>query len=313
MSLQALQKQILETFLNRLRSNVWYQKYAALSPLTARLIWVIGVTAAISLALTLTYFYGNKIIALGSFASISAGLATGLGALPVLFFRRVIREHLNVMLGWAAGVMLAATAFSLVVPGIRYGNVVWPGNGVVVVAIGVLIGAMFLHFADRLLPFEHYLHGRDVAFTSLRKVWLFIIAITLHNFPEGMAVGVSFGSGDLRDGMILALAIGMQNIPEGLAVAVSLAGLGYSRRQAIGIATLTGLVEPIGGFLGVSAVAVFFPVLPIGMAFAAGAMLFVIADDIIPATQRNGPSRAATFAVMIGFVIMMVLDNIIST
>jgi len=140
---------------------------------------------------------------------------------------------------------------------------------------------------------------------------LFIAAITLHNFPEGMAVGVSFGGGDWHNGLVIAIAIGLQNIVEGLAVALPLVGLGYQRGQAVFIATMTGLVEPVGGLLGVAAVSVFFPLLPIGMAFAAGAMLFVIADDIIPETQSRGKARSATFAFVFGFVVMMVLDNLL--
>jgi len=209
-------------------------------------------------------------------------------------------------------VMLAATAFSLLVPGIQYGNQLWPGKGIFVAAIGMLVGAAFLELADRYLPYERYLKDRGDLVNSLRKIWLFIAAITLHNFPEGMAVGVSFGSGDWHNGVALAIAIGLQNIPEGLAVALPLVGLGYKREQAVFIATLTGLVEPIGGFLGVALVTVFTPLLPIGMAFAAGAMLFVISDDIIPETQSKGKARSATFAVMIGFVIMMILDNLLS-
>jgi ZIP family zinc transporter len=145
----------------------------------------------------------------------------------------------------------------------------------------------------------------------MKRIWLFIIAITIHNFPEGMAVGVGFGSGDIANGTSLAIGIGLQNMPEGLAVALPLLGLGYSRLKAIGIATLTGLVEPVGGLLGVAAVSIFHPVLPIGLAFAAGAMLFVISDEIIPETHAKGRSRLATFGIIVGFIIMMTLDNLL--
>jgi ZIP family zinc transporter len=152
----------------------------------------------------------------------------------------------------------------------------------------------------------------DEQLTSLKKVWLFIIAITIHNFPEGLSVGVSFGAGDLKNGLVLAIAIALQNIPEGLAVALPLVGLGYNKWKAIGIATLTGLVEPIGGLLGVTMVSLFQSVLPLAMGFAAGAMLFVISEEIIPETHANGRSRYATFALLGGFIIMMVLDNMLS-
>jgi ZIP family zinc transporter len=257
------------------------------------------------------YLIFGKTVVVGFFASILAGLATGVGALPALFFKNISRNLFNSMLGAAAGVMLAATAFSLLVPGMTYGNLIWPGKGIYIVSMGMLMGAAFLHYADRQLPHVHFDSISDVQLSSLKKVWLFIIAITIHNFPEGMSVGVSFGSGEMKNGVVLAIAIALQNIPEGLAVALPLVGLGYNKWKAVGIATLTGLVEPIGGLLGITMVTVFQPILPIAMGFAAGAMLFVISEEIIPETHSNGRSRYATFALMIGFIIMMVLDNLL--
>jgi ZIP family zinc transporter len=299
----------LDILADKLKSLPYYDKYAAQSPLVQRLIQFIAAIAAPTALVGLAYVFINPIVAYGFMASILAGLATGLGALPALLFKEVKQKTLYMMLGGAAGVMLAATAFSLVAPGIAYGNQLWPGKGIYVVAVGMMLGAVFLEVADRMLPYGKFLEDKAELTDSLRKIWLFIVAITLHNFPEGMAVGVSFGAGDWHNGAALAIAIGLQNIPEGLAVALPLVGLGYNRKQAVLIATLTGLVEPIGGFLGVASVAVFFPLLPFGMAFAAGAMLFVISDDIIPETQSKGKARSATFAVMAGFVIMMMLDN----
>lgn len=297
---------------HQLEALPYYRKYRSLPLLVQRLLIVSSMAFAVTAVLTVIYFYISPIIAAGALASILAGLATGIGALPALFFKKVSQRALYTMLGGAAGVMLAATAFSLLVPGIGYGNQVWPGKGIFVVAAGILVGAAFLELADRFLPYERYLSNKSDLASSLRKIWLFIAAITLHNFPEGMAVGVSFGAGDWHNGVVLAIAIALQNIPEGLAVALPLVALGYRRGQAVFIATLTGLVEPVGGFLGVAAVSIFFPLLPIGMAFAAGAMLFVIADDIIPETQSKGKARNATFAFIIGFVIMMILDNLLS-
>ena len=252
-----------------------------------------------------------SIITMGIVASTLAGLATGVGALPMIFLKSVSDKILNTMLGGAAGVMLAATSFSLIVPGIEYGNQVWPGYGVYIVVFGMLFGAVCLDRIDKWLPHEHFVLGHEGPSSSLKRIWLFIIAITIHNFPEGLAVGVGFGSGDIGAGTSLAIGIGIQNMPEGLAVAMPLIGLGYNRWRAIGIATLTGLVEPIGGVLGVAAVTVFNSVLPFGLAFAAGAMLFVISDEIIPETHSKGKSRLATFGVMIGFVVMMALDNLL--
>lgn len=252
-----------------------------------------------------------SIILAGVIGSALAGLASGVGALPAAFLRTISDRTMSTMLGASAGIMLAATSFSLIIPGIESGNELWPGAGVYVVAAGMLLGAVCLDRADRLLPHEHFLIGHEGPQSRLRGVWLFILAITIHNFPEGLAVGVGFGRGDLAAGTSLAIGIGIQNIPEGLAVALPLRGLGYGRWRAIGVATLTGLVEPIGGLFGVVAVQVFGAVLPFGLAFAAGAMLFVISDEVIPETHARGRSRVATFGVMIGFVIMMALDNLL--
>ena len=252
-----------------------------------------------------------SLVATGLLASLLAGLATGVGALPAIFFKNVPDRVLNTALGGAAGVMLAATSFSLIIPGIEHGNLLWPGYGVYVVAFGILFGAFFLDFVDRVLPHEHFTLGHEGPSSRMKRIWLFIIAITIHNFPEGLAVGVGFGGGDIANGTSLAIGIGLQNMPEGLAVALPLLGLGYSRLKAISIATLTGLVEPVGGALGIFSVTVFQPILPLGMAFAAGAMLFVISDEIIPETHAKGRSRLATFGIVTGFVIMMSLDNLL--
>ncbi len=248
---------------------------------------------------------------IGFIASLMAGLATGIGALPALLLKKEPPAKLmNTMLGGAAGVMLAATSFSLIIPGIESGNNVFDNNGVYIVAFVMILGAIFLDRIDNLLPHEHFLAGHEGPSSSLRRIWLFVIAITIHNFPEGLAVGVGFGTGDTGTGSSLAIGIGLQNMPEGLAVALALIGQGYRKLKAVWIATLTGLVEPVGGLLGVGAVTYFYPLLPIGLAFAAGAMLFVISDEIIPETHSKGKSRSATFGVMIGFTIMMALDNI---
>ncbi|UCD62912.1 MAG: ZIP family metal transporter [Candidatus Zixiibacteriota bacterium] len=252
-----------------------------------------------------------SIFAMGLLASALAGLGTGLGALPSLFFKNVPDKILNTMLGGAAGVMLAATSFSLIVPGIEHGNRLWPGSGAYIVVAGMLLGALVLDRVDKWLPHEHFFIGREGPDSKLKKIWLFVIAITIHNFPEGLAVGVGFGGGDIGAGTSLAIGIGLQNLPEGLAVALPLITLGYNRWAAIGVAAVTGLVEPVGGLLGVGAVTVFEPVLPVGLAFAAGAMLFVISDEIIPETHSKGKARHATFGVMIGFVIMMAMDNVL--
>lgn len=297
--------------LDKLTANEYYQKLMA-KPKLERWLTLTGlfIVSQIIVFGGLYLIFG-EIVVIGFLASILAGLATGIGALPALFFKTISKDLFNSMLGAAAGVMLAATAFSLLVPGIDFGNQIWPGKGLYIVSLGMIIGALFLHYADQQLPHIRFDSVVDSELDSLKKIWLFIIAITIHNFPEGMSVGVSFGSGEMKNGIILATAIALQNIPEGLAVALPLLGLGYNKWKAVGIATATGLVEPVGGLLGITMVTVFSPVLPIAMGFAAGAMLFVISEEIIPETHSNGRSRIATFALMIGFIIMMALDNIL--
>ncbi len=265
-----------------------------------------------ALVFGLLYLIFGKVVVVGFFASIVAGLATGVGALPALFFKDISERLFNSLLGAAAGVMLAATAFSLLVPGIDYGNQIWPDQGLWVVSAGMIVGALFLHFADQKLPHLHFDAVSDTSLDTLQKISLFVIAITIHNFPEGMSVGVSYGSGDMDNGLVLAIAIALQNIPEGLAVALPLVGIGYNKWKAVAIATLTGLVEPVGGLLGITMVTLFSSVLPIAMGFAAGAMLFVISEEIIPETHAKGRSRIATFALMAGFIVMMVLDKILT-
>lgn len=252
-------------------------------------------------------FNSQNVITIGIIASILAGTATGLGAIPIFFTRRISNKMLDIMLGFAAGVMLAATSFSLIVPSIEYGG--GGTKGALITLFGILLGGIFLDITDKYSPHVHLLDNRKEGISSsLAKIWLFIIAITIHNFPEGLAVGVGFGDGNINDGIIIALGIGLQNIPEGLAVALALLREKYSKSKAFFIALLTGLVEPIGGLVGVLLVQIAKPILPLALAFAAGAMLFVISDEIIPETHRNGFERLATYGVLIGFVVMMFLD-----
>lgn len=244
------------------------------------------------------------LIRIGFLASLAAGLATGVGALPVLFTREVSERVFDVMLGFAAGVMLAATAFGLLIPAIELG-------GIWIVVLGTIMGGLFLHLTDRFIPHFHFISGPEGPSSKLSHTWLLILAITIHNFPEGLAVGVSFAGGDIGAGAALAIGIGLQNIPEGLAVALPLVREKYSRGKALLYATLTGLAEPIGGLLGVSLFSLARPLLPIGLSFAAGAMLFVVCDELIPESHRKGHERAATFGLIAGFIIMMVLDTIL--
>lgn len=251
--------------------------------------------------------YGWSVPVLGTLASLGAGLATAVGALPVLFTRNVSQRAQDVMLGFGAGVMLAATSFSLIIPGLEAAG--GDAQAAFVVAAGIGLGALFLWATEHFAPHEHFIKGREGADVGqLKRIWLFVIAITLHNFPEGLAVGVGFGGGDVQGGLTLAAGIGLQNMPEGLVVALALVAQRYSVGRAILVAALTGLVEPVGGLLGAGLVSIAQPILPWGLAFAAGAMLFVVSDEIIPETHRKGFETEATLGVMVGFVVMMMLD-----
>ncbi len=264
-----------------------------------------------------------EIIILGIFASLLAGLSTSIGAIPVLLGRDFSERSLDIMLGFAAGVMLAASAFSLLVPALEMEPIItdWGLEPVIIVMLGFGSGALIIHLIDRWAPHQHFISGPEGSSSISKRLaatWLFIIAITIHNFPEGLAVGVAFGSaahsasGDISTGIIIALAIGLQNIPEGTAVALPLLREGYSKKDTLTITTVTGLVEPIGGLIGVAAVSIALVMLGFGMAFAAGAMIFVVSDEIIPESHRKGHERAATFGVILGFMIMMFLDNFIA-
>lgn len=252
-----------------------------------------------------------NLILLGFLGSLAAGLMTTVGALPVLAGRVPRERTRDTLLGFAAGVMLAASFFSLIVPSLDISERLY-GDGAIPAAIavgGILLGAIAVAFLNRVLPHEHFVQGREgPAAASLRKVWLFIIAITIHNLPEGLAVGVGFGSGDTESGTALAIGIGLQNAPEGLAVAVALMGEGYTKLRAFAIAALTGLIEPVGGLIGAAAVSISEPILPWGLTFAAGAMLYVISHEIIPETHRRGFQNEATAGLTVGLCLMLFLD-----
>jgi ZIP family zinc transporter len=249
----------------------------------------------------------------GTIGSLLAGLGTGLGAFGILLLRKPSARAEDAMLSAAAGVMLAATFFSLLLPALDRADALTTNRVIAVgiVAGGLLLGAAGLFYVHRLVPHEHFLLGKQGPDSKrLERIWLFIIAITLHNFPEGMAVGVGFAGGDVGNGTSLAIGIGLQNIPEGFAVAISLLSIGYPRKTAFWVAVLTGLVEPVGGAIGAAAVTLAEPLMPAILGVAAGAMLFVISDEIIPETHRRGYETIATFSLLGGFVAMMFLDTL---
>lgn len=240
---------------------------------------------------------------------------TAAGAAGVFLARDVSRKVLDTMLGFAAGVMIAASYWSLLAPAIEMAQggllPAW-----VPAVVGFLAGGAFLRGIDLVLP---HLHMGEMKPEGVKTTWqritLLVLAITLHNFPEGLAVGVAFGataaglpSASLAGALALALGIGIQNLPEGLAVSMPLHREGMSHIKSFWYGQLSGMVEPIAGVIGAAAVLVARPILPYAMAFAAGAMIFVVAEDLIPEAQQGGNTHQATLGVLLGFAIMMFLD-----
>lgn len=241
---------------------------------------------------------------------------TAVGASLVFFFNRLDQKMANVMLGFAAGVMIAASFWSLIAPAIELSS----GLGrfsFVPALIGFLLGGIFLRLIDRIIPHLHL--GLPVAKkegpqTKLRKIILLVLSITIHNIPEGAAVGVAFGAviggheETLIAALVLAFGIGIQNFPEGAAVSIPLRGEGLSRGKSFWYGQLSAVVEPVFAVIGALLVVFVTPILPYALSFAAGAMIFVVIEELIPESQREGSTDLATAATMVGFSIMMVLD-----
>ena len=241
-----------------------------------------------------------------------AALATALGTLPVLLSQQFSQKTYDTMLGFGAGVMLAACSFSLVIPALAsakaQGAGAWGAGGIV--SIGILIGAGFLLLIGRALPPEHFANGFDgPQAKAMKRVWLFVLAISLHNLPEGLAIGVAFAGSDPTGAAALATGISIQNVPEGMVVALALRSVGYGRVLSAGLGVLSGLIEPLAAIFGVLVIGISESLLPWGLAAAAGAMLFVISHEIIPEAHRKGHETFATGGLMLGFVIMMLLDT----
>lgn len=252
-----------------------------------------------------------QIIYLGLIGSFIAGSMTAVGAVPILFNWSMSLRARDMFLGFAAGVMLAASFFSLIIPGLEVAEHITGSVtlSALIVIIGIIVGVGAIAALNEGIPHTHFVQGRQGPMSSrLQKVWLFVFAITIHNFPEGLAVGVSFGGGDIGNGTSIAIGIGLQNAPEGLAVAVALLGEGYSRKRSFLIAALSGMIEPVGGLLGVLTVTMSQQFLPWGLAFAAGAMIYVIVHEIIPEIQNRSFANEATAGLTVGLCLMMFLD-----
>ena len=238
--------------------------------------------------------------------------ATAIGAVAAIALRDIAARTQDIMLGFAAGMMLAASSFSLILPGIEAAQALY-GNQLLaacVVVAGLGLGVALMIGLDRFVPHEHEKSGRrGPEAQRINRVWLFVLAITLHNLPEGMAIGVSFANGDMKVGLPLTTAIAIQDIPEGLAVALALRVTGISALRAALIAVGSGLMEPIGAIVGLGVSSSFALGYPIALGLAAGAMIFVVSHEVIPETHRNGHETPATLGLMLGFGVMMFLDT----
>ena len=246
----------------------------------------------------------------GAAAGLATGVATFIGALPLLFVKRPSAAGENVLLGFAAGVMLSASYLSLIVPAAQAasGSGFGPFSSAAIVALSVLVGALCLHWLRRSDWLSRMSVGKRED-TTARRLNLLLVAMTAHNLPEGAAVGVGFGAGDWSVGVGTAIGIGVQNLPEGLAVAAALLAAGYSRRSAVLVSGLTGLVEPVGALLAASLVALATSILPAAMGWAAGAMLYIVSAELIPAVHENGDRNdRAIAAVVVGLAAMAFLD-----
>lgn len=243
----------------------------------------------------------------------SAGFAaTALGALPALVLRGLPQRIEDSLLGMAAGMMLAASAFSLLLPGLEAGAGILGSKplGAGVVVIGMAFGVLLMLGLDAFIPHEHDKTGPcGPGYERCSRIWLFVFAIAVHNLPEGMAIGVSFSQADMAVGLPLTTAIALQDIPEGLAVALALRSAGFAPRFAVLVAIATGLLEPVGALLGVGLSSGLALAYPLGLGLAAGAMIFVVSHEVIPETHRNGHQTPATLGLMFGFALMMVLDT----
>ena len=239
--------------------------------------------------------------------AIGVGGATVIGALIGFAFKKISHTFSDIVLAFAAGVMLAAAVLGLIVPSLEYG-----GNfGLVTTVVGIFAGAVALSLIDKLVPHLHKTVGADIephAQTNINKVLLFVTAIAIHNLPEGIAAGVGFGSGDTSQALMIAGGIALQNIPEGMVIIAPLLAAGVKPRRTFLIAALTGVVEVVGTLIGYFAVSISSAVLPFALAFAGGTMLYVISDEMIPETHAHGHEKGATYALLVGFCVMLVTD-----
>ena len=239
--------------------------------------------------------------------ALGVGGATVIGSLIGFIFKKQSHRFSDIVLSFAAGVMLAAAVLGLVLPSLEYGG----RYGIVVTIAGIFAGALCLNLIDKLVPHLHKMIGPDLEShnnADFNKVMLFVMAIAIHNLPEGIAAGVGFGSGDTSQALMIAGGIALQNIPEGMVIIAPMLSAGVKPSKTFVLAMITGLVEVIGTFIGYFAVSVSTAILPFALAFAGGTMLYVISDEMIPETHAHGSQRGATYALLVGFCVMLVSD-----
>lgn len=239
--------------------------------------------------------------------ALGVGGATIFGSVMGFIFKKISHKFSDIVLSFAAGVMLAAAVLGLILPSVEYGGK-W---GVLITVAGVFTGALFLNVIDKLVPHLHRIVGADIEEhknnEKLSKVLLFVTAIAIHNLPEGIAAGVSFGSDNTAEALMIAGGIALQNIPEGMVIIGPMLASGISPKRTFACAMATGLIEVVGTLLGYFAVSVASVILPFALAFAGGTMLYVISDEMIPETH-HGETRGVTYALLVGFCIMLISD-----
>ncbi|MBE6763089.1 MAG: ZIP family metal transporter [Ruminococcaceae bacterium] len=239
--------------------------------------------------------------------ALGVGGATLIGALLGFCFKSLSHKFSDIVLSFAAGVMLAAAVLGLILPSLEYGG----RFGIAVTVVGIFVGALSLNLIDKLVPHLHRFVGADIEphkQSDLSRVLLFVMAIAIHNLPEGIAAGVGFGTEDPTRGLLIAGGIALQNIPEGMVIIAPMLAAGVSPSKTFLCAAATGLVEVIGTLIGYFAVSVSTAILPFALSFAGGTMLYVISDEMIPETHAHGNERGATYALLVGFCVMLVSD-----
>ena len=239
--------------------------------------------------------------------ALGVGGATVFGAIIGFLFKKQSHKFSDIVLSFAAGVMLAAAVLGLVLPSLEYGG----KFGIIITIAGIFAGAFCLNLIDKVVPHLHKMVGTDIEShnnANLSKVLLFVTAIAIHNLPEGIAAGVGFGAGDNSQALLIAGGIALQNIPEGMVIIGPMLAAGVSPKKTFICAALTGVVEIIGCLLGYLAVSIATAILPFALAFAGGTMLYVISDEMIPETHAHGSERGATYALLVGFCVMLISD-----